>query len=71
MNGIWTPFEKEAALRQLEYAFIGSKQTIKEKMEEFLDDTQVDELMFVSHIYNHEERLRSYEILSELKEDHM
>ncbi|MEC5269527.1 LLM class flavin-dependent oxidoreductase [Heyndrickxia coagulans] len=69
MEGIWTPHEEAAAMRQLEYAFIGSKQTVKEKMEDFLAETKADELMFVSHIYNHEERLRSYELLAELKKD--
>lgn len=69
MEGIWTPYEEEMARRQLEYAFIGSKETIKDKLQDLLDETEADELMFVSHIYNHEDRLRSYELLAGLKQD--
>ncbi|KHD86638.1 LLM class flavin-dependent oxidoreductase [Heyndrickxia ginsengihumi] len=69
MDGLWTPFEREAAFKQLEYAFIGSKQTIKTELQAFVDETQVDELMFVSHIYDQKARLHSYDILSELRKE--
>ena len=52
--------------RMLKYAFIGSKQTVKEKTAEFLKQTGVNEVMVASHILSHEDRLRSYRIFSEI-----
>ncbi|MDF9795415.1 luciferase family oxidoreductase group 1 [Catalinimonas alkaloidigena] len=52
--------------RMLKYAFIGSKETVKQKTEAFLQETGVNELMVASHIYHHEDRLRSYRIFSEI-----
>lgn len=50
----------------LRYAFIGSKETVSQKTAEFLEKTGVDEVMVASHIYNHEDRLKSYQIFSEI-----
>ena len=52
--------------RMLKYAFIGSKQSVKEKTAEFLKQTGVNEVMVASHIFSHEDRLRSYRIFSEV-----
>ncbi len=58
--------EKYAVDQRLKYSFVGGSATVKKNMESFLDKTQVDETMAVSHIYDHKARLRSYEILSSL-----
>jgi hypothetical protein len=50
----------------LQYAFIGDPEIIKTKTEEFLKETGVNEIMAVSHIYDHQDRLRSFEIFSEI-----
>ncbi|MBO2542836.1 LLM class flavin-dependent oxidoreductase [Salegentibacter sp. BDJ18] len=52
--------------RMLQYAFIGDAKTIKTKTEAFLKETGVNEIMAVSHIYDHTDRLRSFEIFSEI-----
>ncbi|HET8886901.1 MAG TPA: LLM class flavin-dependent oxidoreductase [Salinimicrobium sp.] len=67
MNGLWNDAEKAALQQMWHYTFVGSEETIKQKLEEFIDSTQVNELMTVSHIHNHEARIKSYEILSQLK----
>ena len=55
------------ALQQmLKYSFVGSKETVKKKVEEFLSKTGVNELMVASHIFHHEDRLKSYRLLSEI-----
>ncbi|MNW15592.1 hypothetical protein D3C71_2141450 [compost metagenome] len=46
--------------------FTGNKETLSHDLQEFLDQTQVDELMATSHIFDHQARLRSYQILSEV-----
>ncbi len=56
--------------RMLKYAFIGSKETVREQTSKFLKETGVNEVMVASHIYNHEDRLKSYRIFSEIMKDH-
>ncbi len=67
MEDIWNPAEKAAIKNMMTYSFIGAKETIKEQLNEFIDQTRVDELIVVSHIHDHQARLRSYEIVGELK----
>lgn len=43
-------------------SFVGSSKTVHEQMAAFVESTQADELIVVSHIYDHTARLRSYEI---------
>ncbi|UZH55255.1 LLM class flavin-dependent oxidoreductase [Salinimicrobium tongyeongense] len=52
--------------RMLKYAFIGSKATVKEQTSKFLKETGVNELMVASHIFDHKDRVRSYQIFSEI-----
>ena len=59
--------------QMLKYSFIGSKQTVKQQVKAFLDETGVDELIAVSAIYDLNDRLRSArlfaEIMTELNEE--
>ncbi|WP_216831819.1 LLM class flavin-dependent oxidoreductase [Alkalihalobacterium elongatum] len=66
MEQLWTSMEKDAIEKQLGSSVIGSPQTVKEKLQAFLDETQADEMIINSHIYDHQERLRSYEIIKEV-----
>ena len=66
MDGIWSEPERAAILQMMKYTIIGSAETVKIKLQAFLDATQVDEIMITSHIYNHKDRLRSYEIISQV-----
>ena len=43
-------------------SFVGSPETIRRQMSTFVERTAADELIVVSHIYDHLARLRSYEI---------
>lgn len=69
MAGLWNEFEEAAVRQMMAYSYIGDPNTLKEELQLFLDGTGVDELMVVSHIYSHSERLRSYELLSQLQKD--
>ena len=55
--------------RMLKYSFVGSKETVKHQTEEFLQKTGVNELMVASHIFDHETRLNSYRIFSEIMKE--
>jgi luciferase family oxidoreductase group 1 len=68
MEGIWNEAEKAAVQQLMYYSFVGGPDTVKQKLEGFLEETGVNELMVVSHIYEHAARIRSYEILTEIKE---
>jgi luciferase family oxidoreductase group 1 len=65
MEGLWTAGEREALEQKFRYAMIGSPNTVKENMQAFLDSTQADEMMITSPIYDHQDRLRSYEIVTQ------
>ena len=47
-------------------SFVGSRATVHQQMQSFVDATHPDELIAVSHIYDHAARLRSYELASEI-----
>ena len=49
-------------------SFVGSPETVRRGLEGFIAETGADELMVASAIYDHGERLRSYEILAEVRE---
>jgi luciferase family oxidoreductase group 1 len=65
----WTPTEKVQAMRMLTYAFVGARDTVRDKLRRFIDLTKADEVMIASAIFDHKARLRSYEILAELQEE--
>lgn len=62
--------KQHPALQQfLKYAFTGSKETVKQHTEDFLKQTGVNELMVASHIYDHNDRLKSFNIFAELMKE--
>ncbi|WP_234110358.1 LLM class flavin-dependent oxidoreductase [Chryseobacterium sp. R2A-55] len=66
MDAIWSSMEKAGVLQKLRYSFVGSPETLKTQIRNFQDRFQVDELMITSHIYEHEARVKSYEIFREV-----
>ena len=67
MAAIWKEGEEHAVKQMLAYSFIGGADKVAKEMQDFLNTTQVDEIMVVSNIFDHTARLRSYEIISQLK----
>ncbi|RYU79260.1 LLM class flavin-dependent oxidoreductase [Hymenobacter persicinus] len=68
MRGVWNEFEEEAVRGMMTYSFIGGPAEIRREVQAFVDATQVDELLAVAHIFDHDARLRSYEILAETRQ---
>jgi luciferase family oxidoreductase group 1 len=62
----WSPLEKAQASRMLARSFVGSRQTVRQSLEAFIAETGVDELMVACALYDHQARLRSYELLSQI-----
>lgn len=50
----------------LKYSFVGRKEAVAKQLDKFLEKTGVDELMIVSNMHHHEDRVRSYQIVSEI-----
>ncbi|MDR0278922.1 MAG: LLM class flavin-dependent oxidoreductase [Paucimonas sp.] len=65
MNGLWLPHEREAVGDFLGLAMIGSPAKVKAKLEVLLEQTGADELIFTSDLYEHADRLRSYELMAQ------
>lgn len=67
MDGRWSPIEAAWTKRALRESIVGSADTVRRKLEAFLDRTGVDELMATASIYDHAARIRSFEIVAELR----
>ena len=66
IEGLWTPQEKIALEARLGGSVIGNPETVKSKLNAFLESTQADELMIHTMVYDYSARLRSYEIVAEV-----
>ncbi len=62
----WNPAEKAQASSMLKQSFVGSAETVRIGLLDFIEETGVDELIVVSAIYDHSARLHSYKLLAEL-----
>ena len=65
MDGLWTPQERALVEMRLGAAVIGGPETVVAKIAALLKEVEVDEVIFVSDLYGHADRLRSYEIAME------
>ncbi len=59
-------FEHPAFQSKFKYAFIGDKDQVKAKTEQFIAETGVDELIVATQIYDSEDRIKSYKLFSEI-----
>jgi alkanesulfonate monooxygenase SsuD/methylene tetrahydromethanopterin reductase-like flavin-dependent oxidoreductase (luciferase family) len=66
MNGLWLPHEREAVMDFLGLAMVGGPEKIRAKLDVLLEQTDADELIFTCDMYEHADRLRSYEILAQV-----
>ena len=55
-----------AVHQMLKYSFVGSKQTVKEQVQAFLNQTKVDELIVVTPTHSLEDRIKSVRLFSEV-----
>jgi luciferase family oxidoreductase group 1 len=60
------PAEKALLDSVLSCATIGSPATVREGLRAFIERTQADELMIACNMFDHQARLRSYEIASQV-----
>jgi luciferase family oxidoreductase group 1 len=65
MDGLWLPHERESVMSFLGLAMIGSPQKVRAQVEVLLEQTGADELIFTCDLYEHADRVRSYELLAQ------
>ena len=63
----WSAREKPSVEHMLQYAMVGTADTVAAQLNEFIDATQVDELILTAQIFDHGARLRSFEIASDIR----
>ncbi|WP_439860298.1 LLM class flavin-dependent oxidoreductase [Pseudomonas sp. MBLB4136] len=68
MDGLWLPHEKQAVGDFLGLAVIGGPHKVRAKLEVLLEQTGADELIFTGDLYDFDDRLRSFELLAELRQ---
>ena len=61
----WTPMEKAQAKRMLARSVVGSPDAVRTGIAALVAETQADELIVVSDVYEHSQRLRSFELIAE------
>ncbi len=66
---VLSPAEMAGVNHALSCSFVGSKATVKEQLTQFIKKTAPDEIMATGAIYDHTARLRSFEILAEIKNE--
>jgi len=66
MNTVWNLPTKMAVEQMLKYTFVGSKETVREELSDFVNRTGADEIMTATYIYDHDQRLKSHRLLSEI-----
>jgi luciferase family oxidoreductase group 1 len=65
IDELWSDQEKAMVRKMLSYSIIGSADSIREKLPAYLEETKADEIIVTAQIYDHQARLRSYQILAE------
>ena len=67
IDSYWSPREKASASMTLLCSVVGSPETVERGLLKFIEVTQPDELIATAHIYDHSARLRSFELLADVR----
>jgi luciferase family oxidoreductase group 1 len=68
---VMSPMELAMVDRTLSCRLVGSAETVRKGYADFLARTGADEIMITGNIYDHQKRLRSFEIAAEIAGDHL
>jgi luciferase family oxidoreductase group 1 len=61
-----SPAERMNVDSALRYSMVGEPETVRDKLQQFVAAVRPDELMITGHIYEHADRLRSFEIAADI-----
>ena len=65
MDLVWNQHQKMMVQQMLACSFMGGKNTIQNKIADFIEQVNADELMIASYIFDHSLRLKSHRLFSE------
>ncbi|KRG68789.1 LLM class flavin-dependent oxidoreductase [Pseudoxanthomonas dokdonensis] len=65
IEAFWQPHEKAGVERALACAVVGGPDTVRQGIAAFIDRHRPDELLLTANIFDHQKRLRSFEIAAE------
>ena len=63
----WSPEERARVSNMLSRSYVGTAATVRDGLEGLLAETDADELIVASAIFDHGARVRSYELLAEVR----
>ncbi|MEL7833273.1 LLM class flavin-dependent oxidoreductase [Fodinibius sp. Rm-B-1B1-1] len=66
INTVWNLRTKMTVQQMLKYTFVGSKETVEKQLSDFIEKTEADEIMTATYIYDHDQRLKSHKLFSEI-----
>jgi len=64
IDSYWSPRERAQAMNMLQRSIVGGPETVRRGIDQLVAESGADELMIVSDIYDHAQRLRSYELIA-------
>ncbi|HLW04679.1 MAG TPA: LLM class flavin-dependent oxidoreductase [Azoarcus sp.] len=64
IDDYWKPMEKAHAIQMLSRSVIGTSEQVREGVDALVEETEADELIIVSDIFDHAARLRSFELIA-------
>jgi luciferase family oxidoreductase group 1 len=67
MAGLWLPHEQQAVGDFFGLAMVGGPDKVRARLDVLLEQTEADELIFTCDVYEHDHRLRAFELLAGLK----
>ena len=68
IDAYWSPGERAMVERSLAVSFVGTTDTIWKGLASFIDDLKPDELMITAHIHDQAARLRSIELVAQVRD---
>jgi len=71
LGAVLSPMEIAMVDRTLTHRAVGSPETVRKRFAEFIAETGVDEVMITGNIFDHQKRLRSFEIAADIASAHL
>jgi luciferase family oxidoreductase group 1 len=68
MDGLWSEVERHHVHKALECSVVGTAENVERGMRRFIERYQPDELLVTGLMYDHTARLRSFEIVAQVRE---
>lgn len=65
MSTIWSPQQKMMVQQMLACSFIGSRESVRADLDQFIGQTNADELMIASYVFDFDQRIKSHRLIAD------